>query len=113
VIGKVIPLRYSRERGVVKIKKILWLKKAMVSRPRSSKLQEKIASLFTRPECFHKRVFAGDCSNRHTGSRSLEQQDLLLCHIHLLFASDWDAHIRPWESPSFQGFIINIFIELR
>jgi hypothetical protein len=20
-----------------------------------------------------------------------------LCHIHLLFASDWDAHIRPWE----------------
>jgi hypothetical protein len=68
VLRENIPLRYSRKSGVVKIKKVLWLKKAMVARPRSRKLQEKIPSLLTRPKCFHERVFAGDCSNRHTGS---------------------------------------------
>jgi hypothetical protein len=70
VPGKSIPLRYSRKSGVAKIKEISWLKKAVIARPRSRKLQQEIPSQFTRPECFHEWVFAGDCSNRHTGSQS-------------------------------------------
>ena len=81
MLNKDVPLVYSRKSRVVKIKKILWLKKAMVARPRSRKLQEKIPSLFTRPECFHKRAFSGDCSNRHMGSQSPLPSRYFYCAI--------------------------------
>jgi hypothetical protein len=54
VLGESVPFRYSREGGVLKVEEIPRLKKAIVGRPRSRKLQEETSSLFTRTECFHK-----------------------------------------------------------
>jgi hypothetical protein len=91
VLNEGIPLRYSREGGVVKIEEVSWLKKAVVTRPRSRKLQEEIPSQLARPECFHKWAFAGDCSNRHMGSRSPSASRYFYCAIFACYSPMSDS----------------------
>jgi len=86
MLHKVVPLRDSGKSGVVQVKKISWFKETVVARSCGGKLLEEATSTLTGLEGFHKRIFAGDCSNRHRGSGSRLISRSSYCAIFALYS---------------------------